>query len=113
LQISYGRTQTSFSDGGLPIGAAWEDLGSGVRSQVGTAYGTLAKGPRYLEVTGGYVTRMGLDENKEIIGYEFILIGKMMDLIAKGMSANDALEKAKGTFGRFADAETFIDPRRE
>jgi NifU-like protein involved in Fe-S cluster formation len=113
LQIVYGRTQTSFSDGGLPIGAAWEDLGAGQRSQVGTAYGTLEKGPRYLEITGGYVTRMGLDENNEVIGYEFVVIGKMMEQIANGMSANDALEKSKGTYGRFAEAVQTIDPRRK
>lgn len=113
LQIVYGRTQTSFSDGGLPIGAAWEDLGTGLCSQVGTAYGTLGKGPRYLEVTGGYVTKMGLDENREIIGYEFVHIGKMMGYVAGGMSANDALEKAKQTYGRYTEAVQYIDPRRE
>lgn len=113
LQLVYGRSQTSFSDGGLPIGAAWEDLGAGQRSQVGTAYGTLEKGPRYLEITGGYVTKMGLDENNEVIGYEFILIGKLMALIAGGMSAEDALEEAKGTYGRYAEAVQYIDPRRE
>jgi hypothetical protein len=113
LQIVYGRTQTSFSDGGLPIGGAWEDLGGGLCSQVGTAYGTLAKGPRYLEVTGGYVTKMGLDENNEVIGYEFIHIGKMMEYVAKGMSANEAMEKARGSYGRYTEAIKYIDPRRE
>lgn len=113
LQMVYGRTQTSFSDGGLPIGSAWEDLGAGVRSQVGTSYGTLAKGPRYLDVTEGYITRMGLDCNNEVIGYEFVHLGKMMRSIADGMSANEALEKAKGTYGRYDDAVCYIDPRRE
>ncbi len=113
LQIVYGRTQTSFSDGGLPIGAAWEDLGAGVRSQVGTSYGTLARGPRYLETTEGHIVRMGLDENGEVIGYEFVHLGKMMEYIAKGMSPNDAFAKAKGTYGRFAEAVKQIDPRRE
>lgn len=113
LQIVYGRTQTSFSDGGLPVGAAWEDLGVGLRSQVGTSYGSLAKGPRYLEITGGYVTRMALDENNEVIGYEYVHIGKMMDLIANGLSADEALKKARETYGRFAEAVKLIDPRRE
>ena len=40
LQIVYGRTQTAFSEGGLPIGASLEDLGKGLRSQVGTMFGT-------------------------------------------------------------------------
>ena len=43
LQIVYGRTQSAFSEDGLPIGAGLEDLGKGLRSQVGTMYGTLAK----------------------------------------------------------------------
>ena len=50
LQIVYGRTQTAFSENGLPIGAGLEDLGKGLRSQVGTMYGTKAKGVRYLEM---------------------------------------------------------------
>ena len=45
LQIVYGRTQSAFSEGGLIIGAGLEDLGKGLRSQVGTLYGTLAKVP--------------------------------------------------------------------
>lgn len=113
LQIVYGRTQSSFSDGGLPIGGAWEDLGAEVTSQVGTAYSSLDKGPRYLEITGGYVTRMALDENNEIIGYEFVHIGKMMNFIANGSSADEALKKARQTFGQFADAAKWIDPRRD
>ena len=36
LQIAYGRTQSAFSEDGLPIGAGLEDLGKGTRSQVGT-----------------------------------------------------------------------------
>ena len=36
LQIVYGRTQSAFSEGGLPIGAGLEDLGKGLRSQIGT-----------------------------------------------------------------------------
>ena len=36
LQLVYGRSQTAFSEGGLPIGASLEDLGKGLRSQTGT-----------------------------------------------------------------------------
>ena len=113
LQIVYGRTQSAFSEGGLPIGASLEDLGKGLRSQVGTMFGTVAKGTRYLEMAEGYCTRMALDENDEVIGYEFIHLGKMMDMIKKGMDANEAIAKAKGTYGRFADAVKYIDPRKE
>ena len=97
LQIVYGRTQTAFSEGGLPIGAGLEDLGKGLRSQVGTMYGTVAKGPRYLEMAEGYVTKIALDADNEIIGYKFVHLGKMMEMIAKGMDANEALEKADWT----------------
>lgn len=113
LQIVYGRTQSAFSEGGLAIGASLEDLGKGLRSQVGTMFGTLAKGTRYLEMAEGYCTRMGLDENNEVIGYEFVHMGKFMDMVKKGMDANEALEKAKGSYGRFKEAAKYIDPRHE
>ncbi len=113
LQIVYGRTQTAFSEGGLPIGAGLEDLGKGLRSQVGTMYATSAKGPRYLEMAEGYVTEIGVDEDDEIIGYKFIHFGKMMDFIKKGDSAEEAMQKATGQYGRFDDAVRKLDPRHE
>ena len=111
LQIVYGRSQSAFSEGGLPIGAGLEDLGKGLRSQIGTMYGTLAKGPRYLEMAEGYVTKIGLDANDEIIGYEFVRLGVMMENIGKGMDPAEALEKATGRYGRIADAVKTINPR--
>ena len=113
LNMAYGRTQTAFSKDGLAIGAAMEDLGAGAKTQVGTGYGTLGKGPRYLEVTEGYVTRVGLDDHDRIIGYEYVNLGKMMEQIRNGIDANEALENTKGTYGRFAEAESYIDPRKE
>lgn len=113
LQIVYGRSQTAFSEGGLPIGAGLEDLGKGLRSVTGTMYGTLAKGPRYLEIAEGYVTRIGLDSDNEIIGYEFINLGRMMDMIKGGSDANEALKKASGKYGRIEEAVKIIDPRKE
>jgi NifU-like protein involved in Fe-S cluster formation len=113
LQICYGRSQSAFSENGLPIGAGLEDLGKGRRSQVATMYGTIEKGPRYLEMAEGYVTRLALDNNSEIIGYEFVNLGKMMENIAKGMDPSEALNKAKGNYGRFAEAAKYINPRKE
>ncbi len=116
LQIVYGRSQSAFSEGGLPIGAGLEDLGKGLRSQIGTMYSTRAKGPRYMEMAEGYVTRCFLDDNREICGYEFVRLGAMMDLIKKGTDANEALKKATGTYGRTTPADgavTSIDPREE
>ncbi|MPN02014.1 hypothetical protein SDC9_149227 [bioreactor metagenome] len=113
LQIVYGRSQSAFSEGGLPIGAGLEDLGKGLRSQIGTMYGTKAKGARYLEMAEGYVTRLAVDKNDEIIGYEFIHLGKMMNAIKKGENPEKAIEVAKGTYGRFGEAVKYIDPRQE
>ena len=113
LQIVYGRTQSAFSEGGLAIGGSLEDLGKNLRSQVGTMYGTKATGSRYLEMTEGYCTRMALDENNEVIGYEFVNLGKLMDALKGGATGPEAIEKAKGTYGRFADAVKYIDPRKE
>ena len=52
----------------LPIGSGLEDLGKGLRSQIGTMYSTKQKGARYLEIAEGYVSRLALDENNEVIG---------------------------------------------
>lgn len=113
LQIVYGRSQSAFSEGGLPIGAGLEDLGKGLRSQVGTMFSTKAKGVRYLELAEGYITRLALDEDGEVCGYEFVRLGAMMDLIKKGTDANEALKKATANYGRFANAAKYIDPRHE
>ena len=113
LQIVYGRTQTAFSENGLPVGAGLEDLGKGLRSQVGTMYGTQAKGVRYLEMAEGYVTKLALDEEGEVIGYQFVHLGKMMEAIRKGMQPNEAYEKFMGSYGRFEDAASYIDPRNQ
>ena len=113
LQIVYGRTQSAFSEGGLVIGAGLEDLGKGSRSQVGTMYSTVAKGVRYLEMAEGYVTGMALDKDDQVIGYEFVSLGKMTDFIKKGDDPTTAYEKAKGKYGRFDDAVKVIDPRKE
>ena len=113
LQIVYGRTQSAFSEEGLTIGAGLEDLGKGHRSQVGTMYATLKKGPRYLEMAEGYVLEIGLDANNEIIGYKFVSLGKMMDAIKKGVDPKDAYEGNIKTYGRFDEAVKKIDPRLE
>ena len=116
LQIVYGRTQSAFSEGGLQIGAGLEDLGKGLRSQVGTMFSTNAKGVRYLEMAEGYCTRMALDKDDQVIGYEFVHMGKFMEEIKKGTDANEALKKVTGTYGRFTaeqGAVKHIDPRNE
>ncbi len=112
-QLAYGRTQTAFSENGLPIGAGLEDLGKGLRSQVGTIFATNAKGVRYLEMAEGYILSVGLDADNEAIGYKFVHLGKMMDMIKKGVDPKEAYEKNIGSYGRYADAVKYIDPRKE
>ena len=113
LQIVYGRSQSAFSEGGLPVGAGLEDLGKGTRSQVGTIYSSKVKGPRYLELAEGYIVEIGLDEENQIIGYKYVNLGKMMENIKKGIEPMEAIEKASGTYGRCDEAVKKIDPRAE
>ena len=113
LQFVYGRTQSAFSEDGLSVGAGLEDLGKGLRSQVGTMFSTKVKGVRYMEMAEGYVTKMALDENGEVIGYQFVRVGKMLEDIRHGMTPNEAYEKNVGSYGRFANAPKYIDPREE
>jgi NifU-like protein involved in Fe-S cluster formation len=118
LQIVYGRTQTAFSEGGLPIGAGLEDLKQ-LRSITGTMYGTSSKGVRYLEMAEGYVTGLALDEEDKVIGYEFVNLGKLMEAVNSGkdevlnMPVKDLVKKYQKTYGRFADAAKVINPRKQ
>ncbi len=113
LQLVYGRTQSAFSDDGLVIGAGLEDLGKGLRSQVGTMFSTRKKGVRYLEMAEGYVTKLALDEDNEVIGYQFVKLGKMMEDIRHGVTPDEAYKKNIGQYGRFDGAAKYIDPREE
>ena len=116
LQIVYGRSQSAFSEDGLVIGAGLEDLGKGLRSQTGTLYGTVAKGTRYLELTEGYITKMFLDKDSQVCGYEYVHLGKMMEAIKNGMDANEAVKKFTGSYGRTTAEQGIvksIDPRKE
>ena len=112
-QLAYGRSQTAFSEGGLPIGASLEDLGKGLRSQVGTIFATNQKGVRYLEIAEGYILSLGLDENDEVIGYKFVHLGKMMEAIREGVDPKEAYEKNINQYGRYDIAVKYIDPREE
>ena len=112
-QLAYGRSQSASSEDGLSIGAGLEDLGKGLRSQVGTMYSTGAKGVRYLEMAEGYVLKIALDENNEVIGYQFVRLGKMLEDIRHGMEPNEAYKKNIGQYGRFDGAAKYIDPREE
>ena len=113
LQFAYGRTQSAFYENGLPIGAALEDLGKGYRSQIATMYSTLQKGVRYMEMAEGYVTRMALDADDQVIGYEYVKLGQMLQDIRRGVEPGEAYKKNVGSYGRFDEAVKIIDPREE
>ncbi len=113
LQIAYGRTQTAFSADGLAIGSGLEDLGKNLRSQIGTMYGTKEKGCRYMEMTEGYVTKMALDKDDQVIGYECVNLGKLMDALKAGVDGKEAMAKATKHTGRYDTAVKYIDPRKE
>ena len=113
LQIVYGRTQTAFSEDGLPIGAGLEDLGKGLSSQVGTIFSTSKKGVRYMEMAEGYILSLALDSNSEVIGYKFVRVGKMLEDIRHGVDPKTAYDKNVGTYGRYEGAAKYIDPREE
>ncbi len=113
LQIVYGRSQTAFSENGLPVGAGLDDLGKGLRSMTGTIFSTKAKGVRYLELTEGYILKTALDNDT----------GHRLSVRQSGQDdgghpsrqdPNEAYEKNIGTYGRFSaeqGAVKYIDPR--
>ena len=113
LQIVYGRTQSAFSLGGLEVGSALEDLGKHLSSQVGTIYSTVDKGVRYLSTSEGHITKLALDKNNEVIGYEFLVVGAMINDIENGVAPAEAYTKNLKTFGRVKEAVKTINPRRQ
>lgn len=112
-QLAYGRSQTAFSEGGLPVGSSLDDLGKGLRSQIGTIFATKEKGVRYLEMAEGYILELALDANNEVIGYKHVHLGKMMDAIKKGIDPKEAYESNIKTYGRYDEAVKYIDPRKQ
>ena len=114
LQLVYGRSQSAFSEGGLEIGAGLEDLGKNLTSSVATVYSREDTGTRYLNLTEGYITKQALDENGEIIGYEYVSIGALMNLLKdENVDVKEAIKKSTKRYGRFDEAVTVIDPRRQ
>ncbi|MBP3344885.1 MAG: hypothetical protein J6K97_01625 [Clostridia bacterium] len=111
LQLVYGRSQSAFSENGLEVGAALEDLGKTLNSNVGTVYSSEKTGTRYLNLAEGYITKEALDENGEIIGYQYVSTGSLMKSLREGVDPKEAVEKATKTYGRFNEGVSFIDPR--
>ena len=66
-----------------------------------------------MEMAEGYVLKLALDENDEVIGYQFVRLGKMMEDIRHGVDPAEAYKKNIGQYGRFDNAAKYIDPREE
>ena len=66
-----------------------------------------------MELAEGYILSVALDENREAIGYKFVRVGKMLEDIRHGLDANEAFKKNVGTYGRYENAASYIDPREE
>jgi len=111
LQLVYGRSQSAFSENGLAVGSALEDLGKTLNSNIGTVYSNKKTGTRYLNLAEGYITKQALDQNGEIIGYQYVSTGSLMKSLREGVAPQEAVEKATKTYGRFNDGVAFIDPR--
>ena len=113
LQLVYGRSQSAFSENGLEIGSALEDLGKNMSSSVATVYSNEKIGPRYLNLTEGYITKLALDSNNEIIGYEYVNLSNLMQMLEDGVSYVIAKQKSTKQYGRYLDAIKYINPRKE
>ena len=112
LQLVYGRSQSAFSENGLEIGAGLEDLGKHKASNVCTVYGS-EQGTKYLNLAEGYITRQGIDENGEIIGYEYINPNLLIEILQSGKTADEALKLSTKVYGRFEEAIVKFNPRSE
>ena len=93
-------------EGGLIIGAGLEDLGKGLRSQVGTLYGTLAKGPRYLEMAEGYIKNVFLwiRTMKSAVTNSFTWVSSWTKS-RKGTDANRSVETKLQAYGRVTEEQ--------
>ena len=79
-------------------------------------FATRKTGPRYLEMTEGYVEQIALDKDNQIVGYKCINFGKLMDALKAGKPASEAIEGARTHYGRVTEDQgvvKFIDPRKE
>lgn len=114
LQLVYGRSQSAFSLGGLPVGTSLEDLGKYKNSQIGTIVSTEEGGVKYLNLAEGYITKMALDEKGETIGYEYVNLGLLLkNLEDEKLSKAEAIEKSTKRYGRFDEAKKIVNPRRD
>jgi hypothetical protein len=88
-----------------------EDLGKGLRSQIGTMYATKAQGPPLPGDGRGLRHPGGAEQGPGDRGLRVREPGQDDGRHQKGTDANEALAKAKGHYGQFEGAAEYIDPR--
>ena len=113
LQLVYGRSQSAFSIGGLEVGEAMNDLGKHKSSIVGTVYCNKKEGVKYLDLAEGMIKTLALDENGEIIGYEYIVTPLLVKKLLNGETKEQAMKESTKTYGRFNDGVKFVNPRSD
>ena len=61
------------------------------------------------------LARAALNKENEIIGYEFVNLGKLMAALKDNpdVKASEIVEKLKGHYGQWDTAAKYIDPRKE
>ena len=110
-QFIYGRTQTAFSKGGLPVGSLNDELAEGMLSHVGTVSAVEGCVPDIFQTTEGYVTELSLDEKDRVIGYKYLALGRMLRDIENGKYLDTG--SYISTYGRFSDGVRFKKMRGE
>ena len=115
LQIVYGRSQTAFSENGLPVGAGLDDLGKGLRSMTGTIFSTKAKRPLSGADRGLHPQdRSGQGQPGHRLSVR--PSGQDDGGHPSRQGPEGSYEKNIGTYGRFSaeqGAVKYIDPREE
>lgn len=110
LQFIYGRTQTAFSENGLPINSLKDELAANQLSHVGTVIGSLGIPPKILQCTEGYVTKLALNEKDEVIGYQYLSLGAMLEVMIDCGTIPQVKDYIH-EYGRYSEGVKFIDPR--
>lgn len=111
IQFIYGRTQTAFSSEGIPVGALCDELATNKLSHVGTVISVENNIPKLLQTTEGYITSIALDENDEIIGYQYLKLGELLSDVEKRTFSK--IESYLDYYGRYSEGKRFINPRSE
>jgi len=109
LQFVYGRTQTAFTEKGLPIGSLYEELATNHLSYVGTVIAINRQTPLILQTTEGYTTKLALDDSGNVIGYQYLRLGELLKKLSTGKNVN--IKNYLSEYGRYSEGVKWVNPR--